>query len=80
MEIAFEDLVLLNAELYRRGLRYRVSFQNDTTACIEPPGACCLTPALEEAAYSCIDAYFQKKGLRPVYTANRLKFTLEKAE
>ena len=35
MTIAYQDIVLLNAEMRARGLRYRVSWQDASTACIE---------------------------------------------
>ena len=40
MAIAYQDIVLLNAEMRVRGLRYRVSWQDASTACVEPPGEC----------------------------------------
>ena len=34
MTIAYQDIVLLNAEMRARGLRYRVSWQDASTACV----------------------------------------------
>ena len=48
MTIAYQDIVLLNAELRARNLRYRVSWQDASTACVEPPGECCLTYSLHQ--------------------------------
>ena len=40
MKIDFTDIILLNAELKRRDTRYRISYKDENTACIEPPGEC----------------------------------------
>ena len=56
MTIAYQDIVLLNAALRARNLRYRVSWQDASTACVEPPGECCLTDDLKRKAYACIEA------------------------
>ena len=53
MTIAYQDIILLNAVLRARNLRYRVSWQDASTACIEPPGECCLTDDLRRAAKHC---------------------------
>lgn len=55
MTIAYQDIVLLNAALRARNLRYRVSWQDASAACIEPPGECCLTDDLKRKAYACIE-------------------------
>lgn len=38
MKIDYADIVLLNAELKRRDTRYHVSYKDENTVCIEPPG------------------------------------------
>ena len=38
MKIDFADIVLLNAELKKRNTRYHVTYKDENTACIEPPG------------------------------------------
>ena len=47
MKIDFADIVLLNAELKKRNTRYHVTYKDENTACIEPPGECCLTDDLK---------------------------------
>lgn len=39
----YGDIIVLNSELKRKNLRYHVSYKNEKTACIEPPGECCQT-------------------------------------
>lgn len=58
MTIAYQDIVLLNAALRARNLRYRVSWQDASIACVEPPGECCLTDDLKRKAYACIEQCF----------------------
>lgn len=41
MDINYGDIIVLNSELKRKNLRYHVSYKNEKTACIEPPGECC---------------------------------------
>ena len=63
MKIDYADIVLLNAELKRRDTRYRVSYKDDKTVCIEPPGECCLTEDLRQNTLQCIREYYQKKHI-----------------
>lgn len=76
MKIAYQDIVLLNAALRARNLRYRVSWQDASTACIEPPGECCLTDDLKRAAYACIEQWFAVRGAQVVWRADGLYFSL----
>ena len=62
MDIDYQDLVLLNTRLREEDIRYRVTYKNPTTACLEPPGACCCTPERQEGAYRVIRDYYQSKG------------------
>ena len=77
MTIAYQDIVLLNAALRARNLRYRVSWQDASTACVEPPGECCLTDELKRQAYACIEQWFAARGARGVWSVDGLYFSLE---
>ena len=46
--IEFKDIVLLNDELRKQHTRYRIVYKNENTACIEPPGECCLTENMKK--------------------------------
>ena len=76
MKIAYQDIVLLNAALRARNLRYRVSWQDASTACIEPPSECCLTDDLRREAYACIEQWFAVRGAQVVWRADGLYFSL----
>lgn len=77
MTIAYQDIVLLNTALRARNLRYRVSWQDASTACVEPPGECCLTDELKRQAYDCIEQWFAARGARVVWSVDGLYFSLE---
>lgn len=76
MTIAYQDIVLLNAEMRARDLRYRVSWQDASTACVEPPGECCLTDERKRQAYACIEKWFAARGARVVWRADGQYFSL----
>ena len=76
MKIAYQDIVLLNAALRARNLRYRVSWQDASTACIEPPSECCLTDDLRREAYACIEQWFAARGARVAWRTDGLYFSL----
>ena len=61
-EIDFADIALLNAELKQRGLRYHIYYKDEHTACLEPPGACCLTEDLKQNTMQCIREYYEKEA------------------
>ena len=63
MKIDYADIVLLNAELKRRDTRYHVSYKDENTVCIEPPGECCLTDVRKMNAMKCIEEYYRQKIL-----------------
>lgn len=44
--------------------RYHVTYKDENTACIEPPGECCLTDELKTRAMECIRDYYWQKGVR----------------
>ncbi len=78
MKIEYTDLVLLNAELRRRNTRYHVSRKDENTACIEPPGECCLTDDLKRKALDCIKEYYNMKSISVHFSEDALYFTCEK--
>ena len=80
MEIQYKDIVLLNGELKKRNLRYHVRYKNSGTACIEPPGECCMTEELTKQAYDCIVQYFRSKGLDVIFSDDRYYFSVCKYE
>ena len=61
MKIEFADLVLLNDELKKLNSRYHIDYKNETTACIESPGECCLTQDMKEQTMMCIQEYYRGK-------------------
>lgn len=76
MEIAYADIVLLNDELRRKNLRYRVGLKDAQTGYVEPPSACCLSAQLESDAYAYIESYFGRRGLTISFTADGLYFSV----
>ena len=76
MDIDYQDLVLLNARLQRENLRYRVSYKDNTTACLEPPGPCCYTPERLEGTLDTIRGYYREKGVQVTFSEDGLYFTL----
>lgn len=79
-EIPYADVVLLNGEMRKKKLRYRLSLKDRTTGCIEPPGECCLTPQMTEEAFRCIEECFKKRGMQAVFSEDRLYFFLRPME
>ena len=75
MKIDYADIVLLNAELKRRDTRYRVSYKDDKTVCIEPPGECCLTDDRKINAVKCIEDYYGQKNVAVHFSEDGLYFT-----
>lgn len=47
MKINYEDLVRINAELKKKNNRFHLSYRDESTACVEPPGECCRTEQME---------------------------------
>ncbi len=74
-EIDFADIALLNAELKQRGLRYHIYYKDEHTACLEPPGACCLTEDLKQNTMQCIREYYEKKHRLVHFFGGDLYFT-----
>lgn len=76
MDIDYQDLVLLNARLQSENLRYRVSYKDSSTACLEPPGPCCCTPERQEGTLRAIGDYYRSKGVQVTFSEDGLYFTL----
>ena len=79
IKIDFADIVLLNAELKKRNTRYHVTYKDENTACIEPPGECCLTDELKTRAMECIRDYYWQKGVRVCFFEGELYFSCEES-
>ena len=79
MKIDFADIVLLNAELKKRNTCYHVTYKDENTACIEPPGECCLTDELKTRAMECIRDYYWQKGVRVYFFEDELYFSCEES-
>ena len=77
MKIDFADIVLINSELKKQDTRYHVTYKDENTACINPPGECCLTDDRKAAAMDCIRDYYRKKGVEVHFSENELYFTCE---
>ena len=77
MKIEYADLVYLNRELKKRGTRYHIAYKNEDTACLEPPGECCLTEKREEDAWDCIREYYRRKHAAVRFSGDGLYFSLE---
>lgn len=60
--IKYQDIVLLNGILEESGTRFHVGYKNEETACVIPPGECCLTEEARENAEKCIQEYYESKG------------------
>lgn len=76
MEIEYQDLVLLNAGMKERGIRYHVRYKNRQVACLEPPGACCLTQEQTDRATAWVREYYREKGKGVVFSPDLLYFSL----
>ncbi|MGN8968296.1 RDAC family protein [Intestinimonas sp. HCP28S3_D6] len=76
MDIDYQDLILLNNQLREEGIRYHVTYKDHTTACLEPPGACCCTPEQKEGALRVICDYYRRKGIRVTFSGDDLYFIL----
>ncbi len=79
MKIEYADLVLLNAELKKKNTRYHVSYKNEYTACIEPPGECCMTDELKQNALNCIKEYYKKQNITVRFSKDQTYFICEGA-
>ena len=77
MTIDYQDLILINAVLQEKGLRYRVSYKNNSVACINPPGECCQTPEQSQLTLQVIEGYYQKKNIHVVFSEYSLFFSLQ---
>ena len=77
MRIEFTDIVLLNAALKQKGLRWHVHYKNEQEACLEPPGECCLTEDLRQNTLQCIREYYQKKHISVRFFNDDLYFACE---
>ena len=75
MSLNYADIVLLNSELQKQGTRYRISWKNEETACIQPPGECCLTAERNEKALRCIQDFYARKGIAVRFSQDGLYFT-----
>ena len=75
MNIDDADIVLLNDELKRRDTRYHVSYKDEKTACIEPPGECCLADDRKINARKCIENYYGQKNIEVHFSEDGLYFT-----
>ena len=77
MKIELAELVLLNDELKKLNSRYHIDYKNETTACIESPGECCLTQDMKEQTMMCIQEYYRGKNARVIFSEDFLYFYLE---
>lgn len=77
MKIHYKDLILINAMLREHNLRYRVSYQDNEIAGLEPPGACCRTQEQQEQTAKLIEEYYQAQQLRVVFSKDFLYYTLQ---
>ncbi|HJD23336.1 MAG TPA: hypothetical protein H9694_04235 [Firmicutes bacterium] len=77
LKIEFSDIVLLNAELKKYKSRYHIKYINEKTACIEPPGECCLTENMKRQTKQCIERYYTEKNAEVVFSDDFLYFHLE---
>ena len=74
--IAYADLVLLNAALGQGDSRYHVRYKDAATACIEPPGECCQTSARRQEALDCIRDYYRQRGSLVSFSQDGLYFSI----
>ena len=75
-DIAYADLVLLNAALGQGDSRYHVRYKNETIACIEPPGECCQTDARRQEVLDCIRDYYRQRGSLVSFSQDGLYFSI----
>ena len=77
MTIEFKDIVLLNDELRKQHTRYRIVYKNENTACIEPPGECCLTENMKKKTEECIESIMAGKMPGYFFSEDFLYFHIE---
>lgn len=65
--------------LRKTRIRYHVTYKDENTACIEPPGECCLTDELKTRAMECIRDYYWQKGVRVYFFEDELYFSCEES-
>ena len=58
--VKYHDIVLLNGILEESGTRFHLGYKNEETACVIPPGECCLTEEARETAIKCIQTTVMK--------------------
>lgn len=76
MGVAYEDIILLNAELKEKGLWYRAAYKDGKTVCVQPPGECCLTEEGKYKTEECIREYFGGKGKTVTFSEDGLYFSV----
>lgn len=76
MDIQYQDLIEINASLRQHHIRYRVRYKNESTACLEPPGACCCTPEQQRGAFRLIGEYYHSRGIQVIFSEDSLYFSL----
>lgn len=54
-----------------------MSYKDGSTACLEPPGACCQTGEREREAMDCIRDYYRRKGNSVSFSTDGLYFQVE---
>ena len=75
--LEFGGLLPRNDRLKVKNTRSPLAYKDGTSACIEPPGACCLTPAMTRDAFSCIRDFYGERGMCVHFSQDGLTFTLE---
>lgn len=80
MKIEFSDIVLINHELKQRNTRYHIAIKDENTACIEPPGECCLTEDNRKMTEECIRQYYNGKNAEVVFSDDFLYFHIKDAD
>lgn len=79
MNIEYLDLILINSELKKHNTRFHVSYKNETTGCIEPPGSCCLTEDNQKTALECIRKFYEAKHCTVHISEDGLYFTCQES-
>lgn len=77
VKINYEDLVRINAELKKKNNRFHLSYRDESTACVEPPGECCRTEQMETEARQCIEEYYRVKNIFVQFSEDGLYFVCE---
>ena len=77
MEILYQDLININGSFQQQDIRYHVRYKNESTACLEPPGACCCTPELQKRAFQLIEDYYHSRGMQVIFSDDCLHFSLK---